>query len=184
MSQGTITVPSASGPVEVGIPDPTAGAPGAVTAKLWSRAVAADYVQRKNAEGQASYDQQVKAYNSMMASGSYPIVLHPPAAPASYLYVPDDPNDPASQATWNQDGPPFASTIPLATINNGLIPQPDKTPGQTHVGNVVPYSNGMVFSAPGDTNVEGTETTIVIAGMTIKLRKHNVPFGGYWEVVK
>lgn len=184
MSQGTITVPTATGPVTVNIPDPTAGGPGMATAKAWAAATAADYVDRKNRELQASYDQAVTAYNAMMGSGSYPIVLYPPVAPKSYLFVPDSPDDPTSEATWNQEGPPVVSTIPLATVNNGLIPQPDKTPGQTHVGTPVPYTNGTVFTAPGDTNPEGTIIDYAIAGMTIKLRKHNVPFGGYWEVTK
>ena len=72
---------------------------------------------------------------------------------------------------------------PLVTYNAAKNTV-DKTPGHFAIGIAIPGTNGKVFQAPGDTNEEGhVEEILGPDGTMIKIRKHNVPWGGYWEVI-
>lgn len=144
-------------------------------------ATAAAYVQRKNAELQAGYDAAIAAYNAMMASGSFPVV-HAPTAPLSFVFVPADQTG-TGMPSYEQSGPPVIGTIPLAAVNNALNPPPNTAPGVMMIGERIAGTN--VYQAlKGDTMPEGATKTIPGPdGTPITVRKHNVPWGGYWEVV-
>lgn len=177
-----ITVPTSAGTVTVNVPwmDNTLD----VDWRGVHAAVQAIRTNNKNAELRAGFDAKVSAYNVMMGSGSFPVISGGvPVGPPSYVFVPADPNDPQSEPGYEQTGPPITSTIPLATVNNALI-KIDTTPGQFQIGSPIPGTDGKIFQGLKDTNVEGTVKDILGPnGLMIKIRKHNVPWGGYWEVI-
>ncbi len=96
------------------------------------------------------------------AGFQYPVV-----GPDPVCAVPDIPED----HTQSQ-----SMTGPQSGLGN--------PPGTMVLGVLIPGTSGIYSALPGDTCKEGTTKTIPgPSGTLLTLRKHNTPWGGYWETV-
>jgi len=140
-------------------------------------------VQFDNARAKAGYVARYVDWSTNMASGQFiPEERRtPPPVPLAEVLGPPNADGYRFPVVGTEPiviNPP----LPVPSYNGGIVI--DKTPGQFHIGIALPGSNGKIFQGLGDTNVEGTEKTIVGPdGNLLKIRKHNVPWGGHWEVV-
>lgn len=144
-----LTVPSASGPVDIPLQLSTGtGAADAQANQAASAAVRTDFLNRGL---QSQYDSAINDYNANMLSGTLKVAPPLPVAPHSWVY---EPAIAGGAPGLSQTGPLLTTTIPIQHLNLGSLEQ--LTPGNAPKGVFAGIGHQLWASSYYDANYGDT----------------------------